>query len=311
MSHRFRLNLAAIIASCLALLPAGCEKTPATTVSTEPVRIFATVHTLGDLARQVGGKYVEVDFGVENGRSLANLQPSAQIIQRKTNAQLVIAGGNEPWALSGADNPREATRVIRLDGIRQQIRGQAPAKQPLAHEVSAEVGLEWLDPAVGQQTADELARRLAAMRPSHEIYFTTRARGFGEQINDLIDEYTPRFRAAPRRRVMALSHEFDFLAERFNVDIAHVIGTTPDRIGEEQIGALRRASREEHLVTLLIRVDTPPGLVQDLAHRTGLRMITMDPYGSSSANGRDNYLALLRYNMDQLLDAVGGKSDRR
>jgi len=298
MSH-FRLIFIAVLVVC-ALQAAGCEKPKPPPVSTEPVRVFATVHTVADLARQVGGKYVEVDFAIENGRSLLGLQPSAEMLQQKNRAQIVMAGGSEPWAVADAANPREPVRVIRLDALRG-----APASQPVAGQnEDAQVGLEWLDPMIGQRAAEELARRLSSLRPNHQVYFEARAKQLVDQLEALIQEFQPKFRDAQRRRVMSLTHEFDYLAERFGVDIAHVVGTTADRIGDQQIAALLRASREEHLVTLIVRTDTPPGLIQDLAQRTGFRIITMDPYGSSFVSGRDSYLALLRYNMDRLLEAL-------
>lgn len=299
------LTLATLCASGAA----GCDKSSAPdATASEPVRVFATVHTIGDLARQVGGKYVQVDFGIENGRSLLNLQPSAAIIAQKNSAQIVIAGGSEPWAIADASKARETNRVIRLDAVRDAMRGAANAassKPTSVQNDDTQIGLEWLDPVIGQRSADELAKRLTFLRPAHQVYFESRAKQFNEQIDALLAEYKPKFQAAPRRRVMSLTHEFDYLAERFNVDVVHVVGTTPERIGEAQLSELARASRNEHLTTLLIRVDTPAGLIDDLAKRSGLRLITMDPYGASSSNGHDSYLELLRYNMNQLLDAVG------
>ncbi|MBC8108071.1 MAG: zinc ABC transporter substrate-binding protein [Anaerolineae bacterium] len=298
MAH-LRTLFIAVLTVC-ALQSAGCEKPQASAVSTEPVRVFATVHTVADLARQVGGKYVEVDFAIEGGRSLLGFQPGAAVMQQKNRAQIVIAGGSEPWAVADASNPLEPARVIRLDALRG-----APASQPTpGQNEDAQIGLEWLDPVIGQRAAEELARRLKSLRPNHQVYFDARAKQVTEQLEALVKEYQPKFRDAKRRRVMSLTHEFDYLAERFGVDIVHVVGTTVDRIGDQQVATLQRASRDEHLVTLIVRADTSPGLIQDLAKRTGFRIITMDPYGSSSANGRDSYLSLLRYNLDRLLDAL-------
>lgn len=289
-----------VLAALGALQSAGCEKSKTPASSTEPVRVFATVHTVADLARQVGGKYVEVDFGIENGRSLLGLQPSSALMQQKNRAQIVLAGGSEPWAVADASNRLEPTRVIRLDALR----GAPTSQLTNSQNDDTQIGLEWLDPMIGQRTAEALARRLTSLRPNHQVYFDARAKQMIDQLDALVKEYQPKFRAARRRRVMSLTHEFDYLAQRFDVDIVHVIGTTADRIGDQQIAALQLASRDEHLVTLLVRVDTPPALLKDLTKRTGLRIIPMDPYGSSAANGRDSYLALLRYDMDQLLNAL-------
>jgi zinc transport system substrate-binding protein len=195
--------------------------------------------------------------------------------------------------------------LVRLDAVRDAMRGTASSKPSSIGTDDTQIGLEWLDPVIGQRTADELAKRLTLLRQPHQVYFESRAKQFNEQIDALLAEYTPKFKSAPRRRVMSLTHEFDYLAERFDVDVVHVIGTTPEKIGDAELTTLARASREEHLTTLLVRIDTPAGLIQDISKRSGLRLITIDPYGSSSANEHDSYIKLLRYNVDQLLDALG------
>ena len=280
----------------------GCERQQHTPLSTENVRVFATVQCLGDLARQVGGKYVEVDFAIESGRSLLGFQPDTILIGHKSRAQIVLAGGSEPWAATGLSGSLEPTRVLRLDSLRD-----TPASQPVITDAEdAQIGLEWLDPVIGKRTVEELARRLTAQRPDHTVYFEARAKQFTEQLDALVKEYEPKFRSAKRRRVMSLTHEFDYLAQRFDLEIVHVLGTTVDRIGNDQITTLQRVAREEHLVTLLVRADTPQASMLDLARRTDFRIIPMDPYGSSISPDRDSYLELLRYNMDQLLDALNG-----
>ena len=56
---------------------------------------------------------------------------------------------------------------------------------------------------------------------------------------------------------MAQSNEFDPLAARFEVDVVHVPSTSANMLGEAQLRQLQQTAREEHIVTLIVRADTP------------------------------------------------------
>src|SRR5450432_1556339 len=109
---RFRLRMLMLVATCWI---GGCghgsdEK------HFDNLTVAATVYPLADVARQVGGEYVNVFWVVENGQSLAGVQPSSDLRSKLSNADFVVSGGiSEPWATSGFSDPLQRQRIIRLD----------------------------------------------------------------------------------------------------------------------------------------------------------------------------------------------------
>lgn len=258
------------------------------------------MQTLGDFVKQVGGEHVEVDFAVESGQSLAGYDASESLRQRMGNSRLIVAGGTtEPWAIADASSAFAPHRVLRLDVL-------IPTTQS-ADNAADRTGLAWLDPILMQSACDELVTRLRTMQPEHATYFQERGAATKGRIGAIVKSYQPRFQQAHRPRVMALSREFDPLAARFGVDVVHPLNTTADRISDWEMRELQTASQQEHIVTLIIRADTPAALREDFARRTGWRLVMMEPYGSSAAPGRETYERLLKYNLDQLLEAVNGQ----
>ena len=304
--------------SCLATawlaLVIGCDRSPKTTSAgeqkIEPIRVVASVYALGDLAREVGGKYVKVESILESGQSLSGFRPNPQVRDRMNRGELIIAGASmtEPWAVSDSANPYAPERVVRLDAL------PAATTKPASDRPGiSEAGLLWLDPVVVQQAADELAQRLNSKRPRHEIYFQHQADALKSQIDELIAHYQPLFAALPenRRRVIALGGEFDPLARRLGIQVVHLVDDPAERLGEDQIRLLRDTAREfsaggtSGVVCMLVRADTPTALLQDLALRTGMRMVPLDPYGSNSDPARDTLVKLLKYNLQELAQGLG------
>lgn len=324
--HRF---LAILLAGVSAGLVYGCER-PGTRGEAdaevgEPVRVSTTVYALADLARQVGGKYVQVESVIESGQSLDGYSPSPQIRDRLNRAELIVVGASmtEPWAVSDSYTPYAPQRVVRLDALAAVGGGrQSSASRPGI----SEAGLLWLDPIVVQQAADEFAERLVTKRPKHDVYFRHQADAIKGQIDELMAHYVPRFKEVPeaRRRVVALGGEFDPLARRFGIDVVHIVDDPAERLSEDQIRLLRDTARElsgkatngdggtgkgtgsePAPICLLVRADTPTALLQDLALRTGMRMVPLDSYGSPGNPDRDTIVKLLKYDIAELAQGLG------
>src|SRR3954469_4988840 len=86
----------------------GCDDRPqnapvqsnANSSRSEPLRVVASVYVLGDIVRQIGGRYVHVDGVLESPRGLAGFEPSQDGQERIRAGDLVVPGGApEPWAV--------------------------------------------------------------------------------------------------------------------------------------------------------------------------------------------------------------------
>ena len=274
----------------------------------EPVHVVATIFALGDLARQVGGKYAEVEWVIEGGRSLEGFEPSREMRERIGRAELVVAGGaDEPWAVAEAPSGLAAQRMLRLDTL--QLPAPSAARSSSAGDGSAPpgqaVGLPWLDPRVLSEAVDAVCERLVVLRPRHDVYFRSRAQRLKQELDLITDSHADELARLSRRRVLALTYEFDRLTARMGVGVTRPVVGSVDRLSDGQIGELRSAVRREQLPVLLVRADTPPALIADLSQRTGARVFTIDPYGSSASDsGRATVQEFLRYNLGQLVEAV-------
>lgn len=280
-----------------AILQAGCDRQPtvAQESSREKLAIVATAYPLADIARQIGAPEVDVEWLCEAGQPAVPADPSEATRSRMRVADLVISSG-ESWAAEGFDNPFRALQVLRIDSLPAAKEPGAPGN-----------GLIWLDPLAGIQLSDEIAQRLASARATRAPYFRGRADLLIADVRRIMEELGPKIEAGASPRVLVLSNDFNRLLWRFKVRAVHPVDGEPTALSDRQLREIREEARKEKVSTIIVSTDISAAAMRDLAERTGLKVIALDPLGSSSATGRSSYQELLRYNLEQLAAAVDRK----
>jgi zinc transport system substrate-binding protein len=283
-------RLKGIFGILLILAVAGCEEKIAPTpppIEQEKLRVLASVYPLADLARQVGGDYVSVEWLAESGQAPPGDIVSSDVHTRARSADFVLSSG-EAWAIEGYDDPLRAERVVRLDVL------QATVTLPVTS------GLVWLDPAAAGEAAEELYNKLASRRPRLQPYFRKRADSFLERLQAVVRQYEPVLTTQPARKAMVVSAEWTRLLARFKIEQVGLVDANPMELSPRQVRQLVETARQHRLTAVFVSADTPAAVIADLQRRTDLTVLTLDPLGTSAGSGRNSYLEVLRYNLDQL-----------
>lgn len=278
-----RLATAALLA---ALVPfAGCDRTPTPAAPPRTQIVFATLYPLADIARQVGGDLVKVDWLFDLGDPLDRYALDAADRVRMAGADLILcdgAGRTETWALRELDRIRETDALVPVDQTKDAW--QAPPG-----------GLLVLDPTLAGQYAYNLAAALNRRVPSRGGQFRQNADAFVAKI----DAAVASFRAPPDAQAVVLTNTFSPMLIRLGVrpvyygaDVLHLTPADAD--------AIRRTADAAGVRTVLVGFDTPPGTLARLEQLTGLKPFTLDPMGYPNYGQHGSYLDVLTYNLDQL-----------
>ncbi len=280
-----RVAPTALVLLSLIIGAAGCERKGSSGREREPHRVVATIYPLADIARVVGGKRVEVSWLIERGQSLTEMPHDAA--SRVNTANVIVGRGTvDQWALGGEVDTYRPTEIIRLDGLES-------AKN--AH------GYVWLDPAVANETANAISVCLTDKEGEYEAYYRDNAQMFASQVDALVKEFEPRLRESKNRRFLSTDPNFAPLARSMGLEIIEVIRAPTTKLSDRQIADLRNAAQQHGISTLFISADQPAAVQRDLADQTGLKVLTLDPLGTSApSGGRSTYLQLMRYNLEQL-----------
>jgi zinc transport system substrate-binding protein len=286
-----------LVGLLLVLTGSACDDASRRSPKTPPekISVVATVYPLAEIARQVGGQYVSVDWLSEAGQALDIPEPSADVVGRMRLADFVI-NSSEPWAIQGFDDPLRAQSNVRMDDLPSAKEPDAPVR-----------GALWLDPAAARELAGALYARFSAKRPSREPYFVQRRDAFVKEVSRATEEFGWKIESAPNRSVVVLSDDFNRLLWRFKVTPVKAASAEPTRLTSRELHAIRERAREASAVSMIVPADTPAAVLSDLADKTGLRVVPLDALGTSAAEGRNTYIALLRYDLEQLTKAVAAR----
>jgi ABC-type Zn uptake system ZnuABC Zn-binding protein ZnuA len=276
-------NLLAVllmIGSCLQ----GCERPSGTAKDPAPMSAVGTIYPLADVIRAVGGKRTDVAWLIETGQSLVS--PPGDYVRKLDLADLIVArGADEQWALKGVDDPYRARRYVRLDLL------------PAARGVQ---GYVWLDPQVIRELVAVIRERLVNENSEYEEFFKSNESAFLKELDALVTQHQGILSNAPRRPALSLTGDFAPLAKAFQLELIPVLPTSGSALTDDAIRQARKIAAEKGITTLFVPSDRLPAVQRDIAARTGLRVLTLDPLGSSARAGRNTYLQILRYNLEQL-----------
>ena len=282
-----RVVLCAVLGSILA---GGCKKPPPP--PREKIAVLATVYAVADIARQVGGDRVKVEWLIEAGQPPDELEETPDRRQKVRNANLVVTRGQfDSWTLEGTGNAYQDRRILRIDTL------PASGEQDNTHFL-------WIDPRVALELANELSMRLTTLEPESGNYFSANARAFSQEVANLMEKSTIRIHQHGGGLFATLDRRFLPLARRFGlqeVALPPVSLTDPTPYG---VKALRQATKDAGARAMFASARLPIALSQEWERRLSMPVLTLEPVGSSAGSGRDTYLAMLKYNLDQLLQGV-------
>jgi hypothetical protein len=162
----------------------------------------------------------------------------------------------------------------------------------------------WLDPRTAIELADELVTRLSTLKPAQESTFQMNAARFKRIVADLMEQTS----AAINRRAgggpfVTLDRGFVPLALRFGMTEVRVGGISSAQPSDYNVRQIRQIAADAGAGAIFLSSELPPPLVRDWQSRLGedLAVLTLDPLGTSAPTGRSTYLAMLRYNLEQLV----------
>jgi ABC-type Zn uptake system ZnuABC Zn-binding protein ZnuA len=281
----------------LGLLVAGCHRDEPAAGSTasspqQPARsILALVYPLADVARQVGGDRVDVQWLCENGLDPRDLRPTGDQVRLATNSDLVITSGfGDAWA----------GQMLSPD--RRDVQLLDPADTPAGRLYSQPHGALWLDIRLVSQLTDTIRQRLALLNRKRDDEYHRNAAAYVKVLTSLEDRFRSELAPLRGRAFMALRPTWGPMVERFGLAEVAPLNTDPQHLTDDDVRTLQRVAREKKADLLAVDASLLPGVQRELQLRTGLRLLPLDLVGTSAPDGRSSYVRIMEYNLRQLVE---------
>ncbi len=249
------------------------------------------------MAERIAGDHAEVVNLTQPGREPHDLELTVRETAEITTADLVLhEEGFQPAVDAGVEQNAEGD-VLEVSSVVDL------ATAPGSDNTDPHF---WQDPLRMAALGDAIAQRLSKVDPGHIDDYSANAADLRTELEALDAAYVDGLTGCERTTVVVSHDAFSYL-EKYGLVMESVAGLSP---GAEptpaDLGDLQTLIRDSGITTVFSERLVSPELTQTLADDLGITTEVLDPIeGLSDDTADEDYLSLMRQNLDQLRAANG------
>ncbi|MGQ0613313.1 MAG: metal ABC transporter solute-binding protein, Zn/Mn family [Planctomycetaceae bacterium] len=302
------MRLAALF--LIPILAACTSDSPASGRSGGKVRVVATTGMVADLARRIGGDFVEVEALMGPGVDPHLYKASAGDLARLRAADLILYNGLQLEGKMGDLFVEMANRrkVAAVTSGLPQDRLLEP--EELEGHYDPHV---WFDTALWAETTTAVADALASVDAERGAAYRERARDYREQLLALDREVRDAVASIPKEsRVLVTSHDaFRYFGRAYDVEVAGLQGiSTVDEPGVEDVRRIAELVVARKLKAIFVETSVSSKAIEAVIHAARERGHEVREGGTlySDAMGSEppenTYLGMVRANVRTFVEAM-------
>lgn len=293
--------------------------------------IGATIFPVYDITNQIAGEQFDVVLLLPPGSSPHTYEPTPSVLQAVEGAPVIFGIGEEldTWA-QGIASASRSEFVSLEQGITLREFGEAHEEDHDEHEDEEhedEHGNEdhdedeheaeehadhhhgehdphyWLDPNNAIIMANTIAAELAEQDPANESVYKERAEKFASRLTRFDESFTSRLADAEDTAIITFHDAFGYFADHYGVNVVATVEPFPGQQPTPQyLAELQETIRDTGAEAIFIEPQLSTEGIAQFAGDNNVRIGTLDPLGG--VEGRDTYIGLLQYNVEQLREAL-------
>jgi len=300
LTGRRRTAVLGAAALLCAAAVAGCGSSSAGSGS-GAIKVVATTTQLGDLARNVGGREVDVTQILRPNSDPHDYEPRPQDVQGTASAKVVLVSGDnlDKW----------------MDKVVSQAGGH-----PTVVDVGSSVPVRlpgdphwWHDPVNAEAAVKTIRDALARADPAAKAAYDGNAAAYLAKLRRLDAGIHDCFASVSvSRRKLVTDHDaFDYFARRYRIDVIGAVipsQTTQAQSSAGDVGKLSSLIRKQGVKAVFPESSINPKLAKAIARETGASSdytLYGDTLGPSDSSGA-TYLTMEQANADQMLRGFSG-----
>ncbi|WP_210470639.1 metal ABC transporter solute-binding protein, Zn/Mn family [Sporosarcina sp. 6E9] len=268
------------------------------------MKVVTSFTIIADMARQIGGDYVEVYNLVPSGTDPHEYEPLPNDIKAATDADILfynglnLEGGEHGWFMKmmHAVNQKEENIYSLNDRVEPQYLSSGDGEE----EVNPH---SFIDPGVGVKMAEDLRDALIAKHPTDSDKIKEQGDAYVQRLKDLDKEFEERINSIPEEnRVLVTSERaFQYMNDHYGLKEAFIWEVDTEENGSpKQIKDLVKYLHEHNVPILFVEsnVDTRP--METVSKESGIPIADKPIYSDEIGNPGDDidtYVKYLEYNM--------------
>lgn len=291
----------------LALLVAGAGV--AAPVEAAAIPVVVTIHPLNSIVKAVGGPLVRVETLLPPGASPHTFEPRPAHVRAVAEARLVVAvgAGLDDWVLALARSAKNARILLASEPVIAAGMGRPFDEHDDAHghshgEIDPHV---WLDPMVVKEAiAPAIAEALIQALPEHRRTIESQLQRFQQELDQLDAWIRERLASVGTGAFISYHAAWGYFADRYGLEhAASVAGFPGQEPSARWIAQVVQLARERGIKVVFAEPQLSPKAAETIAREIQGQVLLLDPLGGPGLAGRENYIDLMRYNTEMLVQA--------
>ena len=275
---------------------------PPALAQSSPLPVVASFSILGDFVREVGGSGVEVSTIVGPNGDAHVYEPTPADGRKLAGARLVFVNGLgfEGWIDRLIAASKTKAKIVTASA------GVAPRK--------GEEGLDphaWQDVANARRYVENIRDALVAADPGRAALYRANATAYLAKLDALDREVIAGLATIPpaRRRIISTHDAFGYFSARYGFEFIAPEGvSTEAEANARDIARIINSVKREKVAAVFLENIADPRLAESIAAQTGAKIGgTLYSDALSDAKGpAPNYIEMVRHNVKELTEALGG-----
>lgn len=290
----------------------GTDEGDKTAESGDKLNVVTSFTIIADMAREIGGDYVDVYNLVPTGTDPHEYEPLPNDIKAATDADVLfynglnLEGGEKGWFFKMMDSVGQKDENIYslTEEVEPKYIGGEDGRD---EEINPHA---FIDPAVGVKMAEAMRDALIEKHPTNSDKIKEQGDAYVQRLQELDDEFAERISTVPEEnRVLVTSERaFQYLNDHYGLKEAYIWEIDTEENGSpKQIKELVHFIQEHKVPVLFVEsnVDTRP--METVSQETGVPIAEKPIYSDEIGNPGDEvdtYVKYLNYNMDLIHDEL-------
>jgi ABC-type Zn uptake system ZnuABC Zn-binding protein ZnuA len=302
MIRRFGLSL---LAGVLALAPRAAEA---------QLKVVTSTTDLYDIARAVGGNQITATHIGEGYQDPHFIEAKPSFVLQLRNADvwafvgLDLEIGWMPLLLDGARNPKirqggsgyldVSTAVPILDRPQGNVDRSMGDVHPLGNPHY------WLDPENGRRMARLFQRKFTDLDPANAATYASNEKAFESRLNAAEKSWQDDLQAIRGKPVVAWHTSWRYFSEYNGMNIVAFMEPKPGvPPSPSHLYTVIQTVKRTGAKAIVMEPFYDRKVADLVAKQTGIKVLMLPP-SVGGVRGVDDYISLMKYDMDKLADAV-------
>lgn len=284
----------------------------ATPDSDEKLKVVASFTIIADMAREIGGDFVEVYNMVPSGTDPHEYEPLPDDIKAATDADVLfynglnLEGGDHGWfsKMMDAVNQKDENIFSLTANVEPKFLSGDGGRD---EEINPHA---FIDPAVGVQMAEAMRDALVAKHPTNADAIKELGDAYIQRLQELDDEFAERVESIPEENRILVTSEraFQYLNDHYGLKEAFIWEIDTEENGSpKQIKDLVTYLKENNVPVLFMESNVDERPMETVSKESGIPIAEKRIYSDEIGNPGeeiDTYIKYLQYNMDLIHDEL-------